>query len=101
MENEIKGLKLAAGQSNNSEGGAVDNVSALIQMINEMGDEIKTDCSKKFVLLTDYEEHVAQNAEEHKAFEKDINGAYIRLKMLEDWKNDKEDKDSGYYKKID
>ena len=66
-----------------------------------MGDEIKSDCGKKFVLIHDFDDHVAQNAEEHKAFEKDINGACIRLKMLEDWKNDKEDKDNGYYKKID
>lgn len=58
----------------------------LLKMINDLGDELRSDAAKKFVPLDTFDIHVRKNDDEHKALEQDNNHACLRLKMLEEWR---------------
>jgi uncharacterized membrane protein YukC len=66
----------------------------LLNMINGLGDDLRADAERKFVTLDTYEDHVRKNDEEHREMQQDTNHVCIRLKMLEDYKAEREEKDA-------
>jgi len=78
------------------EGGGIDMdaMGNLLQMINDLGDKLKEDCSLKYVPIPHFEDHVGKNSDEHKIFENDSNRAALRLKLLEDWRGIKDERDA-------
>ena len=63
-------------------------------MVNDLGDELRADCDRKYVQLPTFEDDVRKNEDEHKDMQQDINHICIRLKLIEDWKTDKEARDA-------
>jgi hypothetical protein len=86
LENEIKILKITSGAPSDGSGVDLDQMSQLLKMINDLGDELRADADHKYVGLDKYDDQVRKNDDEHKDMQQDINHICIRLKLLEDFK---------------
>jgi hypothetical protein len=96
LENEIKILKITSGAPSDGSGVDADQMSQLLKMINDLGDELRADSDHKYVTLDRYEDHVRKNDDEHKDMQQDINHICIRLKLLEDFKMASDDHNAKY-----
>ena len=94
LENEIKILKITSGASSGEGGVEGDAMGELLKMINDLGDDLRADCDRKYVGLPTFEDHVRKNDDEHKEMQQDTNHVCIRLKLLEDYKVGKEEHDA-------
>ena len=63
-------------------------------MINGLGEEIRNDSDRRYVQIPAFEDHVRKNDDEHKDMQSDINHVCIRLKLLEEFKAEKEQHDA-------
>lgn len=94
LENEMKILKITTGGSSGEGGVEGDAMGELLKMINDLGDDLRADCDRKYVGLLTFEDHVRKNDDEHKEMQQDTNHVCIRLKLLEDYKLGKEGHDA-------
>jgi hypothetical protein len=58
-----------------------DQMAALMKMINELGEELREDADKKFALKDSTKGFAT--VESVKRLENDLDGIYLRLKLLE------------------
>ncbi len=82
----MKILKISAGMPSDGSGVDADQMAQLLKLINDLGDELRSDADRKYVALPTFEDHVRKNEDEHRDMAQDMNHACIRIKLLEDFK---------------